>query len=218
MAASVERPQTIQTMIDGVERYNPENAEVLEDYLATQCKNGEYDLMANLALLKLYQFNPQLTKKTVIINVLGKALTAIPNPDFNLCMYLMTDHVEDEQVKSMMQLQQLLEQSRYVEFWKTFEQHRALVKDIQGFDDAIRAVVAKVVSMSYQNISSSVLQSYLSLQGDAFEKFCQQHQWQVEQNVVNIPINKDNEAKTVVVRENIKFEQLTKIIGFSNEM
>ena len=53
MAASVERPQTIQTMIDGVERYNPENTEVLEEYLASQCKNGEYDLVANLVLLKL---------------------------------------------------------------------------------------------------------------------------------------------------------------------
>ncbi|KAI9311722.1 armadillo-type protein [Dichotomocladium elegans] len=220
MSAAVERPQTIQTMIDGVERYNPENAEVLEDYLAAQCKNGEYDLMANLALLKLYQFNPKLTKKSVIVNVLGKALTAIPNPDFNLCMYLLADHVDDAHVQSMIQLQQLLEQARYVEFWKVFneQKYRDLVKDIAGLDGAIRAVIAKVVTMSYQTIAAPVLQGYIGLAGTAFDAFCKEHQWTLENGVVSIPINKDNEAKTVVVRENIKFEQLTKIIGFSNEM
>lgn len=53
MVAPAQRPQAIQTLIDSVERYNPANVEVLEDYLATQCKNNEYDLEANLALLKL---------------------------------------------------------------------------------------------------------------------------------------------------------------------
>ena len=47
------RPQNIQVLIDGVERYNPENVPILEEYLAAQCKEGTYDCMANLALLKL---------------------------------------------------------------------------------------------------------------------------------------------------------------------
>lgn len=49
----VQRPDNIATMINGVERYNPENVEVLEAYLAKQCESGEYDLEANLAILKL---------------------------------------------------------------------------------------------------------------------------------------------------------------------
>lgn len=52
-AVHVDRPTPIQSLIDSVERYNPDNVQVLEDYLATQCKNGQYDLQANLALLKL---------------------------------------------------------------------------------------------------------------------------------------------------------------------
>ncbi len=39
-------------------RYNPENRHTLEEYVQMQCRDHGYDLEANLALLKLYQFNP----------------------------------------------------------------------------------------------------------------------------------------------------------------
>jgi translation initiation factor 3 subunit K len=51
--APVQRPENIATMINGVELYNPKNVEVLEGYLDEQCEKGEYDLEANLAILKL---------------------------------------------------------------------------------------------------------------------------------------------------------------------
>jgi translation initiation factor 3 subunit K len=47
------RPELIKSLIDGVDRYNPENVSILEEYLITQMQTGEYDLMANLAILKL---------------------------------------------------------------------------------------------------------------------------------------------------------------------
>jgi translation initiation factor 3 subunit K len=47
------RPDVIQSLIDGVDRYNPDNVTILEEYLGTQLQNEEYDLMANLAILKL---------------------------------------------------------------------------------------------------------------------------------------------------------------------
>lgn len=51
---AMNRPEVIQSLIDGVDRYNPDNISILEEYLTTQCQNEEYDLMANLAALKLY--------------------------------------------------------------------------------------------------------------------------------------------------------------------
>lgn len=117
-----------------------------------------------------------------------------------------------------MSLQQLLEQSRYVQFWSAYASHKALTANVQGFEEAIREVIAKVVAMSYQAIKTTELQAYLCLEGDAFKQFCAQKNWEIKDSSVLIPINKDNEAKTVVVRENIKFEQLTKVIGYSNEM
>ncbi|KAF7728430.1 hypothetical protein EC973_006108 [Apophysomyces ossiformis] len=220
-ATTTNRPQTIQSLIDGVERYNPENVDILEEYLAQQCKSGEYDLMANLAVLKLYQFNPSLAKEPVIINILVKALTVVPAPDFNLCLYLLTEQSSLESVQQLTVLQQLLEQSRYAKFWETYQSNEAykkLVASVVGFEDAIRKLIARVVAMSHQSISSSVLASYLALSGAAFQKFCEEQQWQEKDGVVNIPLNKDNEVKAVVVRETIKFEQLTKVIGYSNEM
>jgi translation initiation factor 3 subunit K len=38
-----------------------------------------------------YQFNPAEAKEPVIINILAKALTAVPAPDFNLCLYLLSE-------------------------------------------------------------------------------------------------------------------------------
>lgn len=39
-----------------------------------------------------YQFNPTLAKEPIIVKILVKALTAIPAPDFNLCLYLLGEH------------------------------------------------------------------------------------------------------------------------------
>jgi len=86
------RPEIIQSLIDGVDRYNPDNVSILEEYLGTQLNTEDYDLMANLAILKLYQFNPHLVNEQVINNILVKSLTAIPNPDFNLCLYLLHEN------------------------------------------------------------------------------------------------------------------------------
>jgi hypothetical protein len=41
------------TLISGVQRYDPASAAVLEEYLSAQIKDDTYDSMANLALLKL---------------------------------------------------------------------------------------------------------------------------------------------------------------------
>lgn len=62
---------------------------MLEDYLYHQTRHREYDCFANLAVLKLYQFNPDLYNPDVVVNVLLKALCAAPMPDFNLCVALL---------------------------------------------------------------------------------------------------------------------------------
>ena len=48
------RPEPIEALLNGVDRYNPQNASLLEDYLYhEQIESGTYDCLANLALLKL---------------------------------------------------------------------------------------------------------------------------------------------------------------------
>lgn len=48
-----ERPEHIDAVLNGLDRYNPETTTTFQDYVAAQCENQTYDCYANLALLKL---------------------------------------------------------------------------------------------------------------------------------------------------------------------
>jgi translation initiation factor 3 subunit K len=49
-----DRPDHIDQILNGLDRYNPETTTVFQDYVMQQCENQTYDCYANLALLKLY--------------------------------------------------------------------------------------------------------------------------------------------------------------------
>lgn len=51
--ACADRPEHIQTILDGLDRYNPETIPTFQDYVSLQCETQTYDCFANLALLKL---------------------------------------------------------------------------------------------------------------------------------------------------------------------
>jgi translation initiation factor 3 subunit K len=48
-----KRPEHIEVILNGLDRYNPETTEVFQEYVQQQCEEGTYDSYANLALLKL---------------------------------------------------------------------------------------------------------------------------------------------------------------------
>ncbi|PWN45055.1 ARM repeat-containing protein [Ceraceosorus guamensis] len=83
------RPEHINQIISGVDRYNPQNLAVLNEYLQQQLDEGTYDCLANLAILKLFQFNPADFDYGVAVSILAKALTAAPRTDFSLCLALL---------------------------------------------------------------------------------------------------------------------------------
>ena len=49
------------SMLQGIERYNSDNIENQEHCVDLQAREMWYDQEANLAFLKLYQFNPTRT-------------------------------------------------------------------------------------------------------------------------------------------------------------
>lgn len=49
-----DRPEHIDQILNGLDRYNPETTAVFQDYVMEQCEKQTYDCYANLALLKLY--------------------------------------------------------------------------------------------------------------------------------------------------------------------
>lgn len=48
-----DRPENIDSILNGLDRYNPETTTIFQQYVAEQCENQTYDAYANLALLKL---------------------------------------------------------------------------------------------------------------------------------------------------------------------
>ncbi|MEQ2160674.1 Eukaryotic translation initiation factor 3 subunit K [Goodea atripinnis] len=86
MASTFEQMRAnVGKLLRGIDRYNPENLTTLERYVETQARENAYDLEANLAVLKLYQFNPAYFQTPVTSQILLKALTNLPHTDFTLC-------------------------------------------------------------------------------------------------------------------------------------
>ncbi|GAB7351336.1 hypothetical protein MBLNU459_g2026t1 [Dothideomycetes sp. NU459] len=217
-----ERPEHIDAILNGLDRYNPETTSVFQDYVASQCENQTYDCYANLALLKLYQFNPHLIRDETVTNILVKALTVFPSPDYSLCLSLLQPHVLApnpaanslaEAVQKLSALHTLLNSASYDSFWSSLDGddlYADLTADVQGFEELMRVRMAVVISQSMQSVDKSLLESWLNVQDDKFvTEVCG---WTIEGSTVNIPLNKENEARGTVVRENVKFDQFSRMI------
>jgi len=226
-----ERPESIDTILNGLDRYNPETTTTFQEYVASQCEDRTYDSYANLALLKLYQFNPHLTKDETTTNILVKALTVFPSPDFSLCLSLLPPYVllasRDssgppasgtlaEAVQHLSVLHNQLNNAQYTEFWNTLEGddlYADLTADVQGFEDTMRVRIAVVVSQCMQAIERNILEGWLNVSGAKFDTFVKEVcEWTVEGSTVKVPLNKENEARSVIQRETVKFDQFSKMI------
>lgn len=204
---------------------------ILEDYLYHQIRSEEYDCLANLAILKLYQFNPDLYNPDVVINILVKALTALPFPDFNLCISLLDERPvasnpdEPDPLPSLLpvlqSLHNLLQQCRFPAFWALYRSEDAeplrdnYTIEVAGFENAIREVVVRAVKAAFQRISSQRLSTYLDFSDEELPTFVEALGWTIDAStgVVSIPPNADNQIESTVVQETIQLPQLVKVIA-----
>ncbi|KAF7784462.1 hypothetical protein Agabi119p4_627 [Agaricus bisporus var. burnettii] len=227
------RPELIENLVSGVDRYNPNNVSILEDYLYHQIRHEEYDCLANLAILKLYQFNPELYNPDIVINVLVKALTACPLPDFNLCVSLLDEKPINAQLEEpdplptllpiLRGLHDLLFRCRFPAFWDVYRSDDLeslrdnYTVEVAGFDNEVRQVVVRAVKAAFKRISTARLGSYLALSGDDFTEYVARLGWTIDSTteVVNIPPNPDNQIEATVIQESIKLPQLAKVISHS---
>jgi len=233
-ASPSTRTELIEDLVSGVDRYNPANVGILEDYLYHQIRSEEYDCLANLAILKLYQFNPGLYNPDVIINILIKSLTASPLPDFNLCISLLDERTtsanldEPDPLPSLLPilkgLHNLLYRCRFPAFWETYrsEELESLrdnyTVECVGFENSVREVVLRAVKATFTQISAARLGSYLDLRGAELEEYVQTLGWTLDtsSSVIAIPPNPDNQIEATIVQESISLPQLTKIISHAS--
>lgn len=138
-------------------RYNPDHLNILEAYVTSQAKNNTYDLEANLAVLKLYQFNPNKLNYNITHLILLKALTNFPHTDFTLCKCLLLPaQMDDDTVKTIIYLADILESCDFALFWLKVGM-TDFVSNITGFYDSIRKFICHVVGITFQTIEKDYL-------------------------------------------------------------
>jgi hypothetical protein len=116
-----------------------------------------------------------------------------------------------EAVQKLNELRNLLEGADYSTFWSTLDSddlYADLIADVSGFEELMRVRIAATVSQAVREVDRSILESWLNQDGDDFEHFVGEVcGWSIDGAKITVPINKDNEAKGTVVRENVKFDR-----------
>ena len=192
-------------------------------------------------MLYRYQFNPHLTRDETTTNILVKALTVFPSPDFSLCLHLLPPHILNppsstaslrtagdaplsEAVQKLNVLNNLLSEANYKGFWSTLDSddlYADLVADVSGFEELMRIRIAVTIGQSCREVERGVLEGWLQMRGQDFERFITDIcGWGIDdttgvKGTVVIPVNKENEAKGTVVRENVQFDREFSARGLS---
>lgn len=122
-----------------------------------------------------------------------------------------------EAVQKLTTLNNLLESAKYREFWQTLDKddlYADLIADVGGFEELMRVRIAVTVGQSCREVERGVLEGWLALSGAGFEHFVREVcGWGVDETgggkggMVVIPVNKENEAKGTVIKEEVKFDR-----------
>ncbi|EDW72049.1 uncharacterized protein Dwil_GK10740 [Drosophila willistoni] len=202
--------QTIQEMLGCIERYNPDHLKILESYVQDQAKNNTYDLEANLAVLKLYQFNPHMLNFEITYTILLKCLTNLPHTDFVMakCL-LLPQQMKDENVQTIIDLADILERADFTLFWQRAEVNRTMFRHITGFHDSIRKFVSHVVGTTFQTIKKDLLKELLGgIEDPTLESWIKRNSWKHQGQDLVVVATQDDKIKTKNITEKIEFDNV----------
>uniref|UniRef100_A0A7S0Y1Q2 Eukaryotic translation initiation factor 3 subunit K n=2 Tax=Hemiselmis andersenii TaxID=464988 RepID=A0A7S0Y1Q2_HEMAN len=183
---------------------------VLEAYVEEQIKTGTSDLDANLALLRFYQYSPSIAKVDVARKILTKALMALPQSDFMLCMYIVPPSVQaDPSIVQLKSLADKLESCFFDKFWAEMASAKI---EVPGFEDAVRGFIAGVIAATFTLITPEELGSHLNASGGDLDKLVAKYGWEKTAEGVKIPRNDKNNATVGVKQEAVSFEHVAPIV------
>jgi len=199
-------------------RYDVAILPQLEAYIDEQCSSQGYDLEANLATLKLYQFHPDQLKAPVVAKILIKALMSLPKTDFLSCTYLIPERVLDEApISTICSVANLLETCSFREFWSALEPLRAgPLAATPGFDAAVRAFILTTFEITFQSVPTGHVKGSLGMTDDsALGKLITERGWTVTGDLVKVSLNPHNQPrpKQLASAEAMTFPQMTKILA-----
>ncbi|XP_054263135.1 eukaryotic translation initiation factor 3 subunit K [Macrosteles quadrilineatus] len=206
--------QTVASKVKGIDMYNPDNLKTLEMYVEIQSQENAYDLEANLAVLKLYQFSQNYDIK-ITCQILMKALTNFPHTDFILCKCLLNEQLTKEHpISQIIYLADILECCDFQLFWDQVYKMSDLTSQITGFHDSIRKFVCHVVGISFQTIQRPLLAQLLGGVDDNVLRFwVQKYGWKEESNNIIFIANQDENVKTKNITEKIDFDGVASLMA-----
>jgi len=204
----------IGKFLSTVERYNLNNLGKFNRYVELQVSENFYDLEANLAVLKLYQFYPQTYDAQTVYYILLKAITSLPNTDFVLCRCLLGPaQMEDPTITRIAYLSSLLETCQFKSFWAEKAQDNDVISRIKGFDDAIRKFICHVVNITYQSVDKSLLKELLGSIPDAeLRSWIAKNSWKEEPNGMVFIQNQEDSIKTKNITEKITIDTVSVVM------
>lgn len=227
MADRAPSREEISDLLRSIERYNPGNLEVFSRYIKQTCLDRTYDIEAYLAVLKLYQFNPQMFDLKTTRVILLKAMTSLPNNDFTLCLYLLAEEYHtDSAIVTLIEMCNSLESCLFEDVWEFLAQNPHILEgevktgadgeyekvEIVGFEDRVRDFIAHVISCTYQVVESSVISKMLSLSGANLNKFCESKWWKVAEGGKVFVAPQEEVVKSKNIVESIRFDSLAPIM------
>ncbi|KAL5008788.1 hypothetical protein ScPMuIL_014369 [Solemya velum] len=206
---------TVGALLKGIDRYNPENLGTLERYVEMQLRENTYDLEANLAVLKLYQFNPTHFQSNVAAQILAKALTNLPHTDFTLCKCLINSEKHDvSPILDVMKVADLLEMCHFRELWARLNENPNLTMGVIGFEDSVRKFVCHVVSATYQTIPFVTLMELLgNVSESQVKQWITKYGWSIQPDGCVFITNQEENIKTKNITEKITFDSVAGIMA-----
>jgi hypothetical protein len=113
-------------------------------------------------------------------------------------------------VQKLNELHNALARGDYAAFWAAYDGDDLfadLVADVVGFEELMRLRIVVAVGQAWRKIQRAVLEEWLNLEGREFDHLMGVVGFEVQGDVVRIPLNKENAAKSSVLRENVKFDR-----------
>lgn len=150
----------------------------------------------------------------ITYTILLKALTNLPHTDFVLCKcLLLPSQVQDDTIKEIMYLADILEQCDFGLFWDRVKNKPDMYRKIGGFFDSVRKFVCHVVGITFQTIKKDYLARLL---GDVDEHslriWIKKYGWKEQGQLVFISTQDDN-IKTKNITEKIEFDNLAQLMA-----
>lgn len=79
----------------------------------------------------------------------------------------------------------------------------------------MRDAIAVQTNMIAREAKKDMVQAWLNISAEDLPAAVTRYGWSIEGDLVKIPINKENEAKTTVFRENVQFNRMRPLLEFT---